>query len=308
LSARNYVPIDSCFGPDPNFASSGHIKLSLHALAQRNKADSFQNVTDVSPPYGGYPKFISQGLNDNYLPVWLQAAGYNTYYTGKLFNSHTVDNYNKPYVNGFTSSDFLLDPYTYNYKNPAFQHNKHAPVYHKGNYSTDLVANKTFAFIEEAAKGDKPFFLVSAPIAPHSNGRPPLFTAPVSAERHKDLFKDVKVPRTANFNPGIPSGAAWVRKLRKQSVAAVDYNDEFYRLRLRALQAVDELVDGVFERLERLNLLDNTYVVYSSGKPAFSTSSLSKLMLSKTTASTSANTASPQAKPAPTKKTSMSPS
>jgi arylsulfatase A-like enzyme len=47
---------------------------------------------------------VAQGLNDNYLPVWLQAAGYDTYYVGKLFNAHTVDNYFDPYVNGFTAS------------------------------------------------------------------------------------------------------------------------------------------------------------------------------------------------------------
>ena len=53
---------------------------------------------------GGYPKFVAQGLNENYLPVWLQAAGYDTYYVGKLFNAHTVDNYFDPYVAGFTAS------------------------------------------------------------------------------------------------------------------------------------------------------------------------------------------------------------
>lgn len=62
------------------------------------------NVTDVTPPYGGYPKFVSQGLNNNFLPIWLQDAGYNTYYTGKLFNSHTVNNYHSPHVNGFNGS------------------------------------------------------------------------------------------------------------------------------------------------------------------------------------------------------------
>ena len=79
------------------------------------------NVTDVGPPYGkyrtsclvrvllirivgGYRKFIDQGLNDHYLPVWLQDAGYNTYYTGKLFNAHAVDNYDKPYAAGWTGS------------------------------------------------------------------------------------------------------------------------------------------------------------------------------------------------------------
>jgi arylsulfatase A-like enzyme len=53
---------------------------------------------------GGYPKFVSQGLNDKYLPVWLQQAGYNTYYTGKLFNAHSVDTYNSPFAAGWTAS------------------------------------------------------------------------------------------------------------------------------------------------------------------------------------------------------------
>lgn len=86
------------------------------------------NVTDVNPPCeyiwqprkcrsvliiqdGGYPKFVSQGLNDNFLPVWFQEAGYNTYYTGKLFNAHTVENYHSPYVNGFTGSVCLSASY-----------------------------------------------------------------------------------------------------------------------------------------------------------------------------------------------------
>lgn len=57
---------------------------------------------------GGYPKFISQGFNENYLPVWLQQEGYNTYYTGKLFNVHTVTNYDSPHAAGFTGTVRLL--------------------------------------------------------------------------------------------------------------------------------------------------------------------------------------------------------
>jgi arylsulfatase A-like enzyme len=59
------------------------------------------NVTDVRAPYGGYPKFVSQGYNSAYLPVWLEYAGYNSYYTGKLFNAHSVTTYNDPYPAGF---------------------------------------------------------------------------------------------------------------------------------------------------------------------------------------------------------------
>jgi N-acetylglucosamine-6-sulfatase len=77
------------------------------------------NVTDIVPPYGeifmklvstpltvtgGYPKFIQQGFNNNYLPVWLQQAGYNTYYTGKLMNAHSTQNWNNPLPGGWNGT------------------------------------------------------------------------------------------------------------------------------------------------------------------------------------------------------------
>ncbi|KAB5585019.1 alkaline-phosphatase-like protein [Coniochaeta sp. 2T2.1] len=234
------------------------------------------NVTDVSPPFGGYPKFVEYGFNEAYLPVWLQEAGYNTYYTGKLFNAHSVDNYNKPHPGGWTGSDFLLDPYTYSYLNSTYQRNQDAPVSYEGQHSSDVFAVKSLGFLDDAAKGDKPFFIAMSPIAPHSNAElkqdekvtnhllAAHFSAPIPAKRHEHLFPNVTVPRTGHFNPDSPSGASWVRQLSKQSQENIDYNDHFYRQRLRALQTVDELVDDVFKKLEEYNLLENTYVFYTS--------------------------------------------
>ncbi|KAI1312779.1 alkaline-phosphatase-like protein [Xylaria venustula] len=236
------------------------------------KAAHNTNVTDVSPPYGGYPKFVDRGYNTDYFPVWLQQAGYNTYYTGKLFNAHTVLNYDSPYPGGFTGSDFLVDPFTYNYLNSTFQRNREPPRSYEGYYSTDVLAEKAYGFLDDAVRdlGDHPFFLTVAPIAPHSNvvfseeSGTARFGEPIPAKRHQHLFKDVKVPRTENFNPDKPSGANWVLDLPQQNQSNVDYNDHFYRQRLRALQAVDELVDGLIARLEEYGILDNTFVVYSS--------------------------------------------
>ncbi|KAG2164969.1 hypothetical protein VTO58DRAFT_107968 [Aureobasidium pullulans] len=232
------------------------------------KAAHNTNITDVNPPYGGYPKFVKQGFNSKYLPVWLQEAGYNVYYTGKLFNAHNVDNYDSPYPAGFTSSDFLLDPFTYNYLNSSFQRNQDRPVSHEGEYVTDVMAQKAYGLLDEAVEAKKPFFLMVAPSAPHAdiqnNSGSLTFDAPVSAPRHRDLFKHVKVPRTVNFNPNVPSGANWIRALDQQNTTNVDWNDHFYRQRLRSLQAVDEMVDGLFERLKSHDLLDNTYIFYSS--------------------------------------------
>ncbi|KAK1781470.1 alkaline-phosphatase-like protein [Copromyces sp. CBS 386.78] len=255
------------------------------------------NVTDVSPPYGGLPKFISQGFNEAYLPVWLQEAGYDTYYTGKLFNAHTVDNYDSPYLAGWNGSDFLLDPYTYSYLNATFQRNRDPPVSYEGQYSVDVLAEKAYGFLDDAARnvhddGGRPFFLGIAPIAPHSNIEPRTlssssegvntlhrrptsedddieqfvsFTPPIPAARHAHLFPDVVVPRTPHFNPSSrASGVSWISHLPVQSAENVAFNDHFYRQRLRTLQSVDELVAGVVERLERHGLLEDTYVFYTS--------------------------------------------
>ncbi|KAI8663000.1 Arylsulfatase [Fusarium sp. Ph1] len=228
------------------------------------------NVTDVSPPYGGFPKFVSQGLNENYLPIWLQEAGYNTYYTGKLFNAHTINNYNSPFPAGWTGTNFLLDPGTYSYLNPIYQRNSEPPVQHHGTHTLDLISEYAHDLLEEAISSDKPFFVAIAPVAPHSNidvnrgSGPPTMTIPIPAERHSHLFEGVQIPRTANFNPDSPSGVSWIRQLSQLNETAVSYLDDYYRARLQALQGVDEIVEQVIHQLDSAGLLDDTYVVYSS--------------------------------------------
>lgn len=148
------------------------------------------------------------------MPLWLQDAGYNTYYTGKLFNAHTLANYDSPFPSGFNGSDFLLDPHTYEYLNASFQRNQDPPVNREDEYSTDVLAGKAYGFLDDAIIADNPFFLSIAPIAPHSNVKfeedwfhdnissDAIKTSPpIAAERHKNLFKDVIVPRTPSFNP-----------------------------------------------------------------------------------------------------------
>ncbi|KAI8960102.1 putative arylsulfatase [Daldinia sp. FL1419] len=284
LSSLDYMPLVQKHLLEQGTRFSSHYATTAVCCPSRvtlwtGKFAHNTNVTDVSPPYGGYPKFISQGFNDNYLPVWLQDAGYNAYYTGKLFNVHTVENYNSPAPRGFAGSDFLLDPYTYNYLNSTFQRNGEEPRSYEGQYSTDVLAEKAYGLLDEAVDAGNPFFLVAAPVAPHANvvmkdsasdghrdldNLPFEFTKPVPAERHKHLFEEEKVPRTANFNPDEPSGANWISQLPRQNTTNVEYNDHFYRQRLRSLQAVDELVDGLISRLEAHGILDNTYFVYSS--------------------------------------------
>jgi hypothetical protein len=94
------------------------------------------------------------------------------------------------------------------YINSTFQRNQDPPLVHPNTYSTDVVASKTYGFIDDAATAGKPFFIVAAPVAPHTQQEGDNILAakaPVSADRHKDLFKDAKVPRTPGFNPEVVS-------------------------------------------------------------------------------------------------------
>jgi N-acetylglucosamine-6-sulfatase len=197
----------------------------------------------------------------------MQEAGYNTYYTGKLYNSHSIDNYDAPLVSGFNGSDFILDPSTYEYYNAWMTRNGAPPVSYEGQYSPDVVFEKTRGFLHEALLHPEPWFITAAPIAPHSNVKlePEQEFGPARyAERHAHLFKDYKIPRTSNFNPDTQSGVGWIKRLPKLNDTVIDYNDEFQRSRLRALQSVDEGVESLIKELEAAGQLDNTYIFYTT--------------------------------------------
>ncbi|KAJ9475977.1 Arylsulfatase [Pseudozyma hubeiensis] len=234
----------------------------------RSQHGHSHNVTNVVLPFGGWTRFVAQGYRKDWLPTWLQSAGYSTYYTGKLMNGNTVTNWKTSPVLGFNRSALLSDPQTYVYKNASYAIDGTKLVSYPGNYSTDTVRDFGLEYLDEAASHDQPFFVGIAPIGPHAqtetiNGVS-TFTDPVPADRHRHLFADQVAPRKANFNPVNASGASYVKEIARLNDTVVDYLDEWYRNRLRALQAVDELVDAVMQKAEQLGILDNTYFIYTS--------------------------------------------
>ncbi|GAA6007187.1 hypothetical protein JCM10207_001537 [Rhodosporidiobolus poonsookiae] len=257
-----YAPISVCCPSRSSF---------LRAQCAHNT-----NITSVQPPWGGWTVFNEKGYNGHYLPTFLQAAGYNTYYSGKLMNGHTVGNVESLEAEGWTDHAFLLDPNTYDYWNPAFStgNSGKGVEYRPGEYSTDLVAEKALDLLDKAAAEEEPFFIGIAPIAPHSHisaaghsdrSFPMLFDIPKPHPRHAHLFQDVTLNYSrASHNPDVPSGASWVRQLEKLNDTNVEYIEEFYRGRLQSLQAVDELVEGVVHKLDELGKLDNTIIIYTA--------------------------------------------
>lgn len=198
----------------------------------------------------------------------MQDSGYNTYYSGKLYNGHTVDNYDSPHVSGYTKSGFFLEPFAYQYFNVTMTRDKDAPINPVGKYSTDLLSETLQEFIDHAMEEpEKPFFMTAAPVAPHGflTEWPETRTGPPDpAPRHRGLFQDYKIPRTENFNPDEPSSVNWISTLEKLNDTVLDYNDEYQRRRMRSLLSVDEMVGDIVRRLDDEGVLDNTYIFYTS--------------------------------------------
>ncbi|KAJ8081538.1 hypothetical protein PM082_007383 [Marasmius tenuissimus] len=229
------------------------------------------NVTFVSGDFGGYHLFHEKGHNDAYLPVFLQGAGYGTYYTGKLMNGLTAPQISQSPPKGWTHSDFLVDPNAYLYYNASFSNNNAAPINYEGQYMVDLVQEKALGLLDEAldpSQNGTPFFLGIAPTAPHLEvgiGNE-AFTEPLPRKKDETLFEGVDVPRVPSFNVVTDGAVSWLKHLEELNGTVVDYIDHVYRQRLRSLQAVDDLVEAVVKRVEEAGpgVAANTYIIYTS--------------------------------------------
>jgi N-acetylglucosamine-6-sulfatase len=110
------------------------------------------------------------GLNDNYLPVWLQDAGVNTYYVGKFMNGFKRYNMATPSgpPRGWTDSSLLVEPWTYNYLNSHYTNKINAAsdadiTGYPAQHTTVVTEQKALAFLDDAASRGGQFYMQVAP-------------------------------------------------------------------------------------------------------------------------------------------------
>ncbi|KAJ3484588.1 hypothetical protein NLG97_g7019 [Lecanicillium saksenae] len=65
------------------------------------------NITHVGPPGGNYAKWLVSRENNDYLPMWLSKAGYQTEYIGKFLNGYNSALYKQP-PKGWDNADILV--------------------------------------------------------------------------------------------------------------------------------------------------------------------------------------------------------
>ncbi|GIL62033.1 hypothetical protein Vafri_16345 [Volvox africanus] len=209
---------------------------------------------------GAWLKFSRLGLDSDWLPGWLQKAGYKTALVGKLLNGFSGLPDSCP--RGFDHLDALTDG-TYNFYNSTFSLNCATSQTMSGLYQTDIIRDKALSYLDAAAASRAPFYLQLTPAAPHTdNGGGNGWRPPPPAARHLHLYPNVDLPPNPTFlkpNPLNPS-----RRLDMSNRDNVKAMTDLYVGRLRSLRAVDEMVAAIVYKLLDLGIFDNTYIVYMS--------------------------------------------
>jgi arylsulfatase A-like enzyme len=223
------------------------------------------------PPLGGYTVFDKT----NWLPLWLQRAGYRTIHIGRTFNGYGIDNPNLAEVPpGWDDWETPLDPSTYDYSQWTLNDNGVIRDYpddaHPGEYQTDFFTRRAAEQIAASAPSSQPFYLQLDYPAPHSAessspGDPAGVRTPEPSPSYRDAFAGIALPRPPSFNEADVFDKPQIVSDRPlmpgQTIAGVEEN---YQQELESLMSVDDGVARLYETLRRTGELDNTLFVFTS--------------------------------------------
>jgi N-acetylglucosamine-6-sulfatase len=200
--------------------------------------------------------FRASGRESSTVAVKLQQAGYRTALIGKYVNQYEGDYVPQGWdVWASVFSDVGSNAY-YNY---WIRENNQVVSYGDApsDYLTDVLAQRSLAFVRQSMQQRQPFLLWLAPSAPH--------VPAVSAARHASEFPSAIAPRTASFNePDVSDKPEYVRNMPLLGPSDIDDTDALYRDRLRAMLAVDEALASLVDAVTQAGQLDNTWFIFTS--------------------------------------------
>ncbi len=232
------------------------------------------HVLSNSPPDGGYGVF-NELHGENYLPMWLKAAGYRTSYVGKYLNE-----YAEPDEYGTVPTDVplgwddwhVLAPSRAQYFNYTLNQNGSLRKYTEAaeDYSTEVFTKKARNFIRANARAGDPFYLQLGYAAPHGGGggdpgrscNRAAVPAPEDIRTLKGKFAGILPP---SFNeadvsdkPSAVSG--------REPLTPGQISDTLRKRRCawESLLAVDRSVGDITKELARDGIDDTTYVFFLS--------------------------------------------
>jgi len=209
---------------------------------------------------GGFQFFHDRGEETQTFATALQAKGYRTAMMGKYLNGYQpadTQGGTQPYVPpGWTEWDVAGNGYPeFNY---TLNENHNLVRYGSApeDYLTDVLARKGATFITDSARAGTPFLLEVATFAPHAPYTP--------APRDAGDFPNLTAPRGPAFDTLPTNAPPWLAGRPALTAGEKQTIDTAFRMRARAVQAVDDLIATVRSALTAAGVAGNTYLVFSS--------------------------------------------
>ncbi len=250
-----YILTDQWRGSALGYAGNPDVKTpNLDAFAKQSV--NFANAVSVMPvctPHraslltGKFPTTTGMFLNDLYLPAEeltmaeiFKSAGYNTAYWGKWhLDGHGRSSFiPKERRQGFDYWKAL--ECSHNYTKMPYYDNNNETLKYWDEYSPFAIVKDANNYVTEHAKSDKPFLALISIATPHY----PHNSAP---KKYKDMYP----MDSLTLNPNIPE------KFKQRC------REELQGYYAHAT-ATDEAIGRVLNKLNELNLMDNTIVVFSA--------------------------------------------
>ncbi len=144
-----------------------------------------------------------------------------------------------------------------------------------GEFSTDVVTNRTLNYLDKVKDDDQPFFVMCHFKAPHRPWQP--------AERFKDLFKDIEIPEPQSLYETYEGKGDYTKTVKMgleimdktdlrvdlpDTLSRDEYRKQAYQLFMKeylgCIAGIDENVGRILEYLDENNLTENTIIIYTS--------------------------------------------
>ncbi|XP_023222239.1 N-acetylglucosamine-6-sulfatase-like isoform X1 [Centruroides sculpturatus] len=125
-------------------------------------------------------------------------------------------------------------------------------------YLTTVMTTKALKFLQSYKLPQGPFFMMLAPPSPHKPYIP--------EDKYKKRFNDKHAPRTPNFNIHAQKDKHWLIRQPPNPLPGkvIKYIDNIFKERWRTLLTVDDMVEKLINVLKEMNILNNTYIIFSS--------------------------------------------
>lgn len=190
-----------------------------------------------------------------FLPDLLRQAGYEVAFCGKSHIAGALRDRTWGYYFGFLGQGSYLKPRIAEGTDGKDQ-------LYEG-YMDDVTTGKAIDWLQK--KHDKPFALFLFFKAPHRSWE--------RAPRHKDLFKDVTIPKPDTYDLGLKGDPAKPKAFNEadnkignaKDVTSLDFVKDYYA----TITAVDENVGRVLAALGKTGKLDETAILFTSDNGFF---------------------------------------